>query len=572
MDLKWLLLRPNVAFKMKFPIYSRLFLLLLIGLLVSCSAQKYMNTARVSYDIGEYYHAIEKYRKAYRSQQLRDEKGEIAFMIADSYYKISEFAKAVVWYKNAIKRNYSEPLCILHYADCLKATQNYTDALTWYQTYLGIKPDDEYAKHSIEACKLAEGWLDKPNRYIVGIVKELNSKDNDYSPVFVAGRDNEIVFSSTRETVIGKRKSNITGSRYSDLFTCKYGVQKQKWDPPKLIEENELINTTSDEGAATISDQGDLMIFTRCRYDKTKDLGAELYSANQSREEWSEPTLLELFGDSVTAAHPSLSSDGSTLYFVSDKPGGYGGKDIWMTSNQGGKFGKPVNLGAEINTPGDEMFPFIRENGDLFFASNYHIGLGGLDIFMARKDDKEKWEVENMKAPINSPGDDFGICFIKGEFEKGLFSSNRKGSRGDDIYSFYLPPKVYNATGEVFNKETDQKIDGAMIRIIGTDGTSLKMRADGGRFQIKLKPETDYIFAAFKDGYLNDKVKASTVGLEDSKEFRFTFKLSPTNEPIKVNNINYAFGSYEITEESKIALDSLVQLLVLNPTIKPHRK
>jgi peptidoglycan-associated lipoprotein len=159
------------------------------------------------------------------------------------------------------------------------------------------------------------------------------------------------------------------------------------------------------------------------------------------------------------------------------------------------------------------------------------------------------------------------MTFIKGEVQKGLFSSNRKGSRGDDIYSFYLPPKIFNVTGEIASKETNQKIDGALIRIIGTDGTNLKMRADGGRFQFKLKPETEYVLAAFKDGYLNDKVRTSTVGLEDSKEFRYEFKLSPTDEPVRVNNINYAFGSYEITEESKLALDSVVQLLRLNPTI-----
>jgi peptidoglycan-associated lipoprotein len=214
------------------------------------------------------------------------------------------------------------------------------------------------------------------------------------------------------------------------------------------------------------------------------------------------------------------------------------------------------------------MFPFIRENGELFFSSDYLPGIGGLDIFKAVKDDAGKWNVQNMRAPVNSPGDDFGMAFIKGEVEKGLFSSNRKGSKADDIYSFYLPPKVFNASGEVFNKETNQKIDGAMIRIIGTDGTNLKMRADGGRFQLKLKPQTDYVFAAFKDGYLNDKVRTSTMGLEDSKDFRFTFKLAPTTDPIKVDNINYAFGSYEITEESKLSLDSVVQLLVLNPTIK----
>ena len=553
---------------MKNPVFPIIILIVLVVLLGACSGSRSMHSGDVSFEIGEHYNAIEKYRKAYRSQKLKEEKSKLAFRIAESYFKISDFAKASVWYKNAVKRNYDDPLCMLHYADCLRATQKYEEAITWYQTYLGIKPDDQLAKNGLEASKVVSGWLEKPDRYIVNIVKELNSKNSDYCPVFVGGRDNEIIFTSTREIVTGKRKSNITGTRFSDLFTSKFEVQKQKWGTPTLLEENELINTSSDEGAATLSSRGDQMIFTRCRFDKTKDLGAELYSANQSRGEWSEPTLLSIVGDSLIAAQPSLSEDGTQLYFVSDRKGGYGGKDIWMATDKGGGvFDNPVNLGPEINTPGDEMFPTIRDNGELYFSSNYWPNMGGLDIFKAVQDENKKWTVENMKAPINSPGDDFGMSFIKGEVTKGLFSSNRKGSRSDDIYSFYLPPKIFNVTGEIANKETAQTIDGALIRIIGTDGTNLKMRADGGRFQIKLKPETEYVFAAFKDGYLNDKVRASTVGLEDSKEFRFQFKLSPTTEPIKVNNINYAFGSYEITEESKLALDSVVQLLTMNPTI-----
>ncbi|HCY41444.1 MAG TPA: hypothetical protein DHV48_08835 [Prolixibacteraceae bacterium] len=554
---------------MKNPVFPKIFLILVIFLLGACSASRHINSGKVAFEIGEHYNAIEKYRKAYRSPKLGEEKSEIAFKIAESYFRLSEFAKAVVWYKNAIRRNYADPLCMLHYADCLKATQKYEEAITWYQTYLGVKPDDQWATNSMEACKFAQEWLDKPGRYIVNAVRELNSKDSDYSPVFVGGRDNEVILTSNRELVTGKKKSNITGTRYADLFTSKFEIQKQKWEKPTLLEENQLINTTSDEGAATLSARGDQMIFTRARFDKSKDLGTELYAANQSRGDWSEPTLIELVGDSIIAAHPSLSADGTLLYFVSDRIGGFGGKDIWVAKDKGGgNFDKPENLGPEINTPGDEMFPFIRENGELYFSSNYHSGIGGLDIFKAVEDEKGKWSIQNMKTPINSPGDDFGMTFISGEVEKGLFTSNRKGSRSDDIYSFYLPPKIFNASGEVFNKETNQKIDGALIRIIGTDGTNLKMRADGGRFQYKLKPETEYVFAAFRDGFLNDKVRTSTVGLEDSKEFRFQFKLSPTDEPIKVNNINYATGSYEITEESKLALDSLVQLLVLNPTIK----
>lgn len=554
---------------MKNPLFSHILFIVMVILLGACAGQRSMRSGQVSYEIGEHFNAIEKYRKAYRSQKTGGDKAVLAFRIAESYYKISEFAKASVWYKNAIKRNYDEPIGLLHFADCLRATQKYDEAITWYQTYLGVRPDDQYAINGLESSKIVKEWLDNPNRYIVGIVKELNSKGSDYSPVFVGGRDNEIIFTSSRDGATGgKRTSNITGTHFSDLFTSQFQVQKQKWDTPKLIDENEMINTASDEGAATLSSRGDQIIFTRCVFDKTKDKGAELYAANQSRGEWSEPTLIELVGDSLIAAQPSLSADGTKLYFVSDRVGGYGGKDIWVaTEKGGGAFESPENLGPAINTPGDEMFPTIRENGELYFSSNYLPGIGGLDIFKAVRDDNNKWMVENLKAPINSPGDDFGMTFINGEVVKGLFASNRKGSRSDDIYSFYLPPKVFNVTGEIENRETAQKIDGALIRIIGTDGTNLKMRADGGRFQLKLKPETEYVIAAFKDGFLNDKALASTIGLEDSKEFRFQFKLAPTDEPIKVNNINYAFGSYEITEESKVALDSVVHLLTLNPTI-----
>jgi peptidoglycan-associated lipoprotein len=223
-------------------------------------------------------------------------------------------------------------------------------------------------------------------------------------------------------------------------------------------------------------------------------------------------------------------------------------------------------LGEVINTPGDEMFPYVRDNGELYFSSNYHIGMGGFDLFVATQAENGTWTIKNMGSPMNSPADDFGIGFVTGE-NRGMFSSNRKGSKGDDIYSFIVPPKVYSVEGEVFNKETNSKLNGVTIRIIGTDGTNLKMRTKRGKFKLRLKPETEYIFAAFKDGYLRDKATANTIGLTDSKDFKFEMYLTPTDAPIKVENINYEFGSWELKPESKTALDTVVRILVLNPTI-----
>lgn len=541
-------------------------LLLLVVLLSACGATKNGRDAMLSHEIGEYYRAIEKYRKATKKEKDREKRKEYAFAMAECYRYIGDYERAELYYKNAIRRGYEDNRALLLHADMLRATQQYEEAIETYRIYLDSVPGDEQGLAGLESISKTQDWVANPTRHIINPIKELNSRSSDYSPVFVAGRDNEIIFTSTRKAATGKKESMITGQSYADLFRATFGVQKQKWEEPKLLDENLIVNTGDEEGASTLSANGDQMIFTRCRYDKAQPLGAELYESSQSRGSWSDPIRVEVVGDSIVAAHPALSADESILYFVSDMPGGYGGKDIWRASKDGGSYQKPVNLGEVINTPGDEMFPFVRDNGELYFSSNYHMGMGGYDIFVAKQDDDGNWTMENMGSPVNSPADDFGIAYVVGE-NKGMFTSNRKGSRGDDIYSFVVPPKIYSVEGEVFNKESNAKIDGATVRIIGTDGTNLKMRTKNGKFQMKLKPETEYIFAAFKDGFLRDKATANTIGMEDSRDFKFDLYLTPTDAPIKVENISYEFGSFELLPESKIALDTVVEVLVFNPTI-----
>ena len=547
--------------------YFRLFVFAaILSGLASCGVGKTGRDALRSHEIGEYYRAIDRYRKASRKEKDRIKRREYAYAIAECYHYIGDYERAALYYQNAIRRGYDEPEALFNLAEMKRYTQDYKDAIENYRLYLDLKPGEERARQGLEAIRKTQEWTENPTRHIINPVKELNSRESDFAPVFVAGRDNEIIFTSTRQTATGKRKSNITGQKYADLFRATFNVQRQKWDQPKLLDENLVINTGDEDGAATLTGTGEQMIFTRCRYDKTTALGAELFASSQSRGTWSEPIRVQVVPDSLTAAHPALNHDGSIMYFVSDMPGGYGGKDIWMAEREGGSFSKPVNLGPEINTPGDEMFPFIRDNGELYFSSNYHLGMGGFDIFKATRNEDNTWTVENMGYPVNSPYDDFGIAFVAGE-DKGMFSSNRKGSRGDDLYSFVVPPKIFRVQGEVFDKQTGTHVDGATVRIIGTDGTSLRMRTQNGKFQMTLKPETEYVFAAFKDGYLRDKASANTTGLEDSKDFRFELFLSPTDVPVNLENINYAFGSWELLPESEIALDTLVALLRVNPTI-----
>ncbi|WP_346862979.1 OmpA family protein [uncultured Draconibacterium sp.] len=539
---------------------------LIVIVLSGCGSAKNGRDALLSQDIGEYYKAIEKYKKARKKEKDREKRIEYAYNIAECYRAIGQYDYAAQNYKFAIRLGYPEPEALLHYANMLRITQKFEEATETYRTYLDSVPGDARALDGIEAMRKTQEWVANPTRHIINPIKELNKSGSDFAPVFVGGRDNEIIFTSSRKASTGKKESMITGQTYTDLFRANFSVQRQKWEEPKLLDENLIINTGDEEGAATLNSTGEQMIFTRCRYDKAQPMGAELYSTSQSRGSWSDPIKLQVLGDSLTAAHPALSPDGEYLYFVSDKIGGQGGKDIWRAKSEGGTYGKAVNLGAVVNTDGDEMFPFVRDNGELYFASNGHVGQGGFDIFKAVEDENGVWTIENMGSPMNSSADDFGIAFVDGE-NKGMFSSNRKGSRGDDIYSFVVPPKIYQVEGEIFNKETNSKLDGTTVRIIGTDGTNLKMRAGNGQFKMKLKPETEYIFAAYKDGFLRDKATANTIGLDDSKDFRFEMYLTPTDAPIKVDNINYEFGSWELLESSKVALDTLIQILVFNPTI-----
>ncbi len=553
---------------MKHHLLSRLIFTLVVFTLGACSSQKMFQSGMSSVDTGEYYRSAEKFRKAYRKDKDPQHRMEMAFQMAESYRKLGEFARAAIWYKNAVRRNYPDKIALLYCADCLRANQKFEEAETFYQQYLESFPDDQRAINGLAACKFVPEWEENPTRYIVSPVKELNSKYSDYAAAYMGGKDNEVILSSLRENDLYKKQVNsITGQPYSNLYRSEFQLQKQKWSEPELIDDTGMINSEDEEGAPAISPNGDLMVFTRCRFDKTKDMGASLFAARMSRGNWSEPILIPLASDSLVAAHPAFSPDGNTLYFASNRGGGLGENDIWMATREGNSFSNPVNLGSQINTPGNEVFPSVDWEGNLYFSSDYHPGMGGLDIFKAWKDDEGNWQLENLQVPVNSSGDDFAMTFINDEDPKGLFSSNRKGSRKDDIYSFYLPPKVYRITGEIFDKETNQRIDGARVRVIATDGTNLRMRANDGKFQLKLNPETEYVFAAYRDGYLNDKVRETTIGLTDSKDFHVNLYLTPTDAPIKVDNISYAFGAWELNEASKASLDSVVQILTLNPTI-----
>ncbi len=538
----------------------------------ACSSSYHARSGRQALMIGEYYSAIKKFQKAQRKEKEVKTRLSYDSYIADAYWRIGDYKKAGLRYRTLVSRNYPDSLALFRLAESFRFEEKFDDAIKTYQQHLDSFPDNQRTLNALEAIKLTKQWMEKPSRFVVSQEKQLNSRYAEYSPAYVAGMENSLIFTSTREGSKGKRKSEITGQRNGDLFKASFNLQRQRWNKPEPLDNEGLINTIDDEGSVSMVPDGSQLYFTRCKFDKRKALGAQVFVSASSRETWSEANLVNLAPDSLVSAHPSISSDGQTIYFVSDMEGGYGGMDLWKVEKTSGDWGAPENLGGDINTPGNEVFPYIRDNGELYFSSDFHPGMGGLDIFKAvfiegvDAENPDKWIVENMQAPINSTGDDFAITFLPRR-DQGMFSSNRKGAMGDDLFSFNLPPLIYRVEGQIVNSQTDLRENNAFVRVIGTDGTNLKIRSNDGKFQFRLQPNTEYILAAFKEGFLNSKKNLSTVSLTDSKSFEVVLPITPTDAPINVENIQYEFGRHDLLPGSIQALDSLVEVLNLNPTI-----
>jgi peptidoglycan-associated lipoprotein len=269
------------------------------------------------------------------------------------------------------------------------------------------------------------------------------------------------------------------------------------------------------------------------------------------------------------------------MFFSSNMKGAghVGGKDIYYVKldKDGMPVGAPVNLGAEVNTGKDEMFPFQRVDGSLYFASNGHMGMGGMDIFRAEKTGENTWgQIENMRSPLNSASDDFGIMF-DGENERGFFTSNRPGGKGqDDIWRFYMPDMVFALQGVAYDKVTGQPLSGAKISVVGTNGANFSAITDenGGFAFVEngkdryIKENTSYSILAEKEGYLVVKDQITTVGLEESTTFVKEYFLQPfIDVVIKLPEVQYDLGKFELRPEGKDSLETLYQTLIDNPTI-----
>lgn len=542
--------------------------LLLTAIAAGCRTPK-LSEADAQFQRGEYYDASVTYKKIYnklRKKEERPQRGEVAFKMGRCYRLLNMSARASAAFQNALRYEYPDSTTHFMLAQALHADGKYAAALRSYDKYLEFCPNDSLAINCAEGCRTAQEIRARGSRYVVKQAKLFNSRRADFCPMYLGADCDQIYYTSTTEKATGDKKSEITGMKNADVFFSKKN-EKGEWERPEPVEGE--LNTEFDEGIVAFSPDAQTMYLTKARRELNAPTSVEIYTSTRSDAKWSAPVKFEITADTLsTFGHPAVSPDGEYLYFVSDMPGGYGGKDIWRISLKE-RQGSLVNLGPDINTEGNDDFPYVRSDGSLYFSSDGHPGMGGLDIFRATAvgDPADlRWKVENMGFPINSAGDDFGITFGKGE--DGFFSSNRGDARGyDHIYSFEYDPVRITIEGLVMDKD-EEPVKNAIIRIVGNDGSNQKEVArDDGSFSFALQRGVKYVMLAGAKGYLNQKQEFASDSTMEDANYWVEFILPSISKPSVVENIFYDYDKADLRPESKTALNELIAVLHDNPNV-----
>lgn len=554
--------------------------------LAGCGADKNLKKGEKYLAIGEYYDAANQFRQAYSKTAPKEKarRGDIALKIAHCNERINATQKASAAYANAIRYGRASAADRLAYARQLLKTGSYKLAAEQFGIVLDsinngayqepdrtkpnqmdIKAAKQLAQNGLLSAQKAPQWKQEGSRYKVKRMDVFNSRRDDYSPVLAGDQHEYLYFTSTRNDAQGNELSGITGAKPADIFMSEKD-DKGHWSKPEAVTGG--LNTDFDEGACALTSDQRTMYLTQCVSDASYPRYAQIVTSARSDAAWGKPTELKITADTLSSyAHPAVSPDGEWLYFVSDMPGGMGGMDIWRARITPAGLGGVENLGEPINTPGNEMFPTFRPNGDLYFSSDGHPGMGGLDIFIASVGRDGKYHVAHPGYPLNSQADDFGMTF-EGVHNRGYFASNRNDGRGwDHIYSFENPEIIQSVKGWVYEQD-GYELPSAVVYLVGSDGTNEKLSVKGdGSFERQLNPGTDYIFLATCKGFLNHKEELSIRPSDESYEHVLQFPLASISAPVLIDNIFYDFDKATLRPESEKSLDELVKLLNENPNV-----
>ena len=543
--------------------------LLAVLLMTACGSEKGIKRGDLHVAIMEYSDAAKEYKKAYRKIPAKERKkrAEVAWKMAECYRKSNSPTYAVGAYQNAVRYGYPDSMALFHLATAQLEKGDYKASQKNYESFLELAPEHRMAQVGLQSAVQSAEWKKNPSRYIVKKAKELNGQRSDYCPAYVGTDTTMIITTSTRKDATGDDVSGITGQEFADMFLTKRD-EKGKWTKTERIEGE--VNSEYEDGACAFTPDGKTMYFTRCSSDPEVPRYAAIYKSSRSDAAWGKAEEVTISNDTLSAyAHPAVSPDGEWLYFTSNMAGGQGGLDIWRMyiGRIKAKEGIVENLGECINTEGDEQFPAFGPMGELFFSSDGYPGMGGLDIFFAEQENDSVWNINNVGAPINSNGDDFGITFAP-ELYRGYFSSNRGDARGwDHIYSFYLPETVHTLYGWIYEKDGYELPEG-LIYLVGDDGTNRSFGVmNDGSYKVRVTPGVEYVMLGTCKGYLNVMHELKAEDTDGTREYQRDFALPSVTRPVLVDNIFYEFGKATLAAESYASLDELKELLEQNPNI-----
>lgn len=560
----------------------------------SCKSTQNFKTGDQAFESKAYSVASTLYEQEFNSSEIPETKAKKAFFTAESYRYNNDFEAAEDWYEKAVRLEY-DPISKYNYGLMLKANEKYRDAIKQFREYAVMDPfNKKKAQEQIAACEEALSWSKSRSNVSVTNLESLNSSSSEFATVLY--QNNALIFTSDRKDATGSGEYKWTGEKYMDIFIA----EKENGAFQTPVPFKEQISYAYNDGSPSFNKNYTLMFFTRCGSDGKENDYCSLYTSRiDAMNNWSTPEKFPVFNDTVNVGQPYLDPQEEFLIFSSDVEGGYGGKDLYIMRKNGFGWAEAENLGIEINTSGDEMFPYVAKDGMLYFASSGHNSMGGLDVFKAKQERKVWKEVENMRPPINSGADDFALILDQ-EAPKdkndpvrysGYFTSNRNGGQGkDDIYRFEARNEnIFNLEGLVVEKVYEDPndpnspvvdfnlIDKALIKLRlqrnGLEFVDSVRSSKLGKFEFPLDKNSNYNLLSIKDGYFTQTANVSTVGQEDPSKVYVTLKVRIVMEKIfhekeiVIPNIYYDYDKTNLRDTSKMVLDTLISMLKVNPNI-----
>jgi peptidoglycan-associated lipoprotein len=560
--------------------YMRIILLLFSVLLTSSvfaqesvtPADLEFNKAMLVFNNKKYNTAAGMFKKIYPKVDDEEKKNKVLFYIAESYRLSNNFKQAFDWYEQLINTKYPDPKILYSYGLLLKNFERYDDAARQFGDYLFEVPGSKDAEREIIACRIAAGWKLSPEKFSINNIKELNTQYSDYSPYLSQGK---ITWSSARSESTGNIIFEWTGQKCADIFEAPLNSNTSFGSVTKV---NGLVNSNYNEGVAWVDSTNTTMYFTQCNGTDGKGLNCKIYVSYNQNNQWSTPQVLPFCSDSFSTGHPAFTPDQKRMYFASNMPGSLGEKDIYYIdfSPVTNKWGTPVNLGPNVNTTEDDMFPYVHNDGKVYFASKGHYGMGGLDLFYTTDSAGTFSKAVNLRSPINSGGDDFGITFTNTTDKTkpvAYYTSNREGGAGDDdLYSIVIKPFVALVKGNVIDRETGNPVGGASAYITGENKAPLILKTGGnGTFVSELALNQTFTISAGKDKYFRSTEQlVSTRDIVNDTTVELTLYLDPIPDEgveFTLKGIYYDLDKADIRPDAAKVLDSLAVILRNNPTL-----